>query len=965
MTTAADDLDRQRRAFALLRDLLDAEPDARESMLAARCGDDTALAADMRALLSAREPALLDHDASALAARLVEQGEMEHEQPAGTLIGAWSIARRIGHGGMGTVYLAERDGDGYRQRGALKLIKRGMDSAAVLARFRRERQILSRLAHPNIARLLDGGVSSDGQPYFVMEFIEGATLRAWLTTAKPGIEQRIAAFLEVCEAVAHAHRHLVVHCDIKPDNVLVAQDGHPRLLDFGIAKLLESDAAAEGTATQRRFVSRAYAAPEQLDGGVATTATDVYQLGVLLFELLTGTRYDATLATGAVSGRLARAQARADAATRQAVPVARLRGDAAVIVARATDADPQRRYATVEALAADVRAWQARRPIAARPDSAGYRLRRFVGRHRVASAAAALALAAILAGSALALWQARKAATEARLARSAQAFLSSVFEANAPDSAAGARVTARELLDRGSERVATELADQPRLRGEMQLTLGTLYAQLGQYAQAEHLLGDAQSTLARFDAGSSAATRAVLERAAVLRELDRLDDAERDLAATMAQSIAPELRSRALIERAQLREKQGRFDDALADARAALQVDSARGNGRAEQARDRQIEALVLARQARFDDAARTFERALADARAVHGNEDTRVALMLNDYGAALVENGRSKEAESMVRAALAIRRQRLGDDHPAVAETEQILGAALRAQGRLDETQTVLEDALRIQRAVFGERNALVANTLNSIGMLAFSRRQPATGERHFREVLQIYRTLGLADTPPSATAANNLATVLLQLGRYDEAEPLMREALQVHLKMVGERHPLVMSDLNTIAQLELRRGRIEAALAEARRAVDIASTDASPVREGAYVRISYAGLLARAGRAQEALAEVDAAIAALEGLAVDEPRLPVARATRAEALRVGGRLDEAHALATRVLVDREQRMPSDIGGLASVHALLARIADARRDVAGARRERDAAHRLAAGMPTPDPYLLREIDRR
>jgi tetratricopeptide (TPR) repeat protein len=229
----------------------------------------------------------------------------------------------------------------------------------------------------------------------------------------------------------------------------------------------------------------------------------------------------------------------------------------------------------------------------------------------------------------------------------------------------------------------------------------------------------------------------------------------------------------------------------------------------------------------------------------------------------------------------------------------------------------------------------------------------------------LQIYRTLGLADTPPSATAANNLATVLLQLGRYDEAEPLMREALQVHLKMVGERHPLVMSDLNTIAQLELRRGRIEAALAEARRAVDIASTDASPVREGAYVRISYAGLLARAGRAQEALAEVDAAIAALEGLAVDEPRLPVARATRAEALRVGGRLDEAHALATRVLVDREQRMPSDIGGLAAVHALLARIADARRDVAGARRERDAAHRLAAGMPTPDPYLLREIDRR
>ena len=962
-TQPMDDIERKRHLFALLREALDVSNGERDAWLAQRCAGDEALIAELRALLAAREPSLLDHDVGTVAARLHEEGDAEHELPAGTRLGGWSITRRIGHGGMGTVYLAERDGDGYVQRGALKLIKRGMDSAAVLARFRRERQILSRLAHPNIARLLDGGISADGQPYFVMEFVDGETLREWTTRAQPELEERVAAFLEVCEAVAHAHRHLVVHRDIKPENVLVATDGHPRLLDFGIARLLEDD--AEHTATQRRFLSRAYAAPEQVEGDDATTATDVYQLGVLLFELLTGVRYDARHAGGAVSGRLARAHAGADAATRRAVPVARLRGDAAIVVAHATGADPRRRYATVEALADDVRAWQAQRPIAARPDSVGYRLRRFVGRHRIASAAAVLALAAILTGSALTLWQARKATAEARLARSAQAFLSSVFDANAPDTAAGARVTARELLDRGSERIAIELADQPRLRGEMLLTLGTLYAQLGQYTQAEHLLGDAKTTLERFDAGSGAATRVVLERAAVLRELDRIDEADRDIAVILARTIPPELLARALIERAQLRERQGRFDDALADARAALQLDGTRDNAGAQRVRDRQIEALVLARQARFDEAARVFERALAEARAVHGNEDTRVALMLNDYGAALVENGRSKDAETVLRDALAIRRQRLGDDHPAVAETEQVLGAALRAQGRLDETQTALEDALRIQRATFGEQNAMVANTLNSIGMLAFSRRQPAKGEQYFREVLQIYAALGQSDAPPAATAANNLATVLLQLGRYDEAEPLMRQALGTHLKLVGEQHPLVMSDLNTIAQLELRRGRIEAALPEARRAIAIARSDASPAREGAYVRISGATVLARAGQAQEALAEVDAAIAALEGLAADEPRLPAAHATRAEALLVAGRVDEAQALAARVLADREQRLPRDIGGLASVHALLARIADARHDAAGARRERDAAHRLAGDMPTPDPYLLREIERR
>ncbi|MBO9662959.1 serine/threonine-protein kinase [Dokdonella sp.] len=960
---SSDILARRRRAFVLLREALDVADEARGAWIARRCDGDDALADELRALLGTEKTDLLDDDVGVIAARLIDEDETHETLPAGTRLGDWTLVRRIGHGGMGTVFLAERGGDGYAQRGALKLVKRGMDSAAVLARFRRERQILSRLEHPNIARLLDGGVSAEGQPYFVMEYVDGATLRGWMADSRPDLDARLDAFLQLCEAVAHAHRHLVVHRDIKPENVLIAADGHARLLDFGIAKLLGAEDDGERTATQRRFVSRAYAAPEQITGDAATTATDVYQLGALLFELLTGTRFGEPRPTGAVSGWLVRAQAQGDAATRKAVPAPRLRGDAAIVVARATDADPARRYATVEALSADLRAWREGRPIAARPDSAGYRFRRFVGRHRVVTVAAALALAAILAGTTLTIWQARKAAEEARLARSAQAFLASVFDAAAPDAAAGEHVTARELLDRGSERIGSELADQPRLRGEMLLTLGSLYAQLAQYDQAARQLGEARATLAPTDAAGAA--RAALELSAVERELGKLDDAERTLAAVSA-TAEPALRSRALAERALLREKQGRFDEALADAREALQADLARGSAaRAEQARDRQIEALMLARRARFDEAAATFEQAIGDARAVYGDEDTRVALMLNDYGAALAQKGRNKESEAQLLTALQIRRKRLGDAHPAVAETLQVLGATQRAQGRLDEAQAAQEEALRIQRAVFGNRHALIANTLNSLGMLEFARRRPVEGEPYFREAVDIYRSLGQADTPSAATTANNLATVLVQLGRYEEAEPLTRHALQIHLDRLGEKHPAVMSDLNSIAQLELRRGNLDSAVEHARRAVAVADSGAAPPREGAYAHLSYANVLNRAGRPADALREVDGAIATLEGLSADESRLPTARATRADALLGMNRLDEAQALADSVLADYRRRTPNDAGGLAALHALRARIADARHRRADAQRERALAQQIVAGMSAPDPYLLREIARR
>ncbi|HET8898604.1 MAG TPA: serine/threonine-protein kinase, partial [Rhodanobacteraceae bacterium] len=851
-----------------------------------------------------------------------------------------------------------RDGDGFVQRGALKLIKRGMDSDAVLARFRRERQILSSLEHPNIARLLDGGLSADGQSYFVMEYVAGQTLRQWLIETRPDLTQRVAVFLELADAVGAAHKHLVVHRDIKPDNVLVAADGHVRLLDFGIAKLLEGEGASEQTVPQARFVSPSWAAPEQLQGELVTTATDVYQLGLILSELLSGTRFAAAHPSAPLPSGDTRPLPGPE---RKALP--RLKGDVGIIVRRATDPDPQRRYATVEALRTDVRAWQQGRPIAARDDSAGYRLRRFIGRHRTVAALLALSVLAIVGGASLALWQAHKAAGEARLARASQAFLVSVFEASAPDTAAGEHITARELLDRGSERLDTELAAQPRLRSEMQLTLGSLYSQLGQYQQARALLSAAHDALPAWDA--AAAARAGIDLAVVERQLGQLTQADQ-LLANMPALDDLALQSRRLAERAALRERQDRLDEGLADARAALALDLGRGAAAlAEQSRDRQIEALLLTRQAHFKQATASFAQALTDARRVYGAEDTHVARMLNDYGSALSAQGRNEDAVAMLQQALVIRRKRLGDKHPAVAETLQNLGATLRALGRMDEAQAALQEALRVQRQVFGSHHTEVANTLNSLAMLDYSRGKLADSVPLFREAVGIYHALGQGDTSAAATTSNNLGSILLKLGQYDAAEPLMRDALAVHLKRLGPKHPMVMSVLNSLGQLELRRGNYPAAVAYARRAVAVVDGGYSPPRVGEYVRIGYANTLVHAGDCAHALPQIDAAIAAIAKLNPHDPRLTLAKAVRADALLGLGQSDAALPLAEQVLAERRRDTPGNAEALALAHALLARVARARHDRAGARREQAQAEHWLAGVARPDPYLRRELQRR
>lgn len=744
---------------------LDLAADERAAWLMSVSAQDPALGADLRRMLARHQ---VVHDSRFLEEAVVDPRTMLAPSLAGHVVGSYRLVSLIGQGGTGSVWLAERCDGRFRGRAAVKLLNVALLGRAGEERFKREGTILARLQHPRIAHLIDAGVSPAGQPYLVIEHVDGRTIDKYCDERALGIEARLHLFLEVLEAVAHAHANLIVHRDIKPPNVLVSTDGQVKLLDFGIAKLIQGDPEWGGAATTSDpgaltreagvGLTPEYAAPEQLSGGAVTTAADVYALGVLLYVLLSGQhpagralRSPATLIRAIVDTEPLRPS---DAVVSAAVPDdalaghakqcgttttrlrRTLRGDLDTIVARSLKKNAAERYHSVGALADDIRRFLRHEPISARPDTLRYRTATFVRRHRggvAATAAVVLLIAGLTAVHTSRLSAARdRAERETVKAVKVSELLMGLLTSADPYTIRDKpeEPTLRAVLDGGAEQVQKELAEEPELQAEMLTMMGRTYRRLGAYDKSRQLLEQALAS--------------------------------------------------------------GRKAFGAEDVHVAQTLDYL---------------GVVLADKGDYAGAARMLEQALGMRRKLLGADHADVAVSLAELGRVYQDRGLNESAEPLHREALEIRRRVLGDHDKETAVSQSDLASVLRLNGDLAGAETLLRQCLRTNIETRGADHPNTSATLHDLALIAATRGDYRSAELQLRQVLAAQRkTLGDRH-PIVATTLNSLSRVLREQRRYDEAASVLEDAVGIARAALGGDHQLVAIYTLNLASVQLAR--------------------------------------------------------------------------------------------------------------------------------------------------------------
>jgi serine/threonine protein kinase len=793
----------------LLDEALDMAPELRAEWLEAQRAAHPRIIEDLEALLD-REAAI---DAEGFLDPSRAPMRPAPSTLAGQTLGAYVLERPIGEGGMGSVWLARRSDGRFEGEAAIKFLSLAVAGPTGEARFRREGSVLARLSHPNIARLLDAGVSPTGLPYLVLEFISGKPIDEWCDAHTLSIDARVHLFQQVLAAVAHAHANFIVHRDLKPDNILVTDDGTVKLLDFGIAKLLDEDgmSARAVTATRGGAFTYKYAAPEQIKGEPITTRTDVYALGVILYELLAGRHptsvssmspaeyvvatlnsEPAPMSIAPTSATFTRDDALRYASARGTSPD-RLRGalagDLDNIAAKALKKDPAERYPTIEALAEDLRRYLNHQPVSARADSFAYRARKFVRRNRGPVALGALAMLGVIGGVIRERQLRARAESEARKAVAVESYLIGIFGAADPFAASVGKpseITARTLLDRGAERVDTSLVDQPDVRAELRGALGGVYANLGVYDRAARELRQSlNARRALYGAKSATVAEAMDQLGQVLVQMDSLPEADMLLRGALATR----------------RKLFGDRNEATAASLTHL--------------------AMLLQNRDAFADAEPLFREALDIRRELYGDGDTSVATSRDYLGQLLQAKNANTDALQQYRIALAIRRLRLGVDHPATAQTMQNLAATEENLGKYQEAEQHYRAALAIERKTLGSEHRSVTLTLNDLGQMLFKLGRLEEADSLLREALVTNRKMFGENHEAVSANLSNLALIVRERGDFDEAERLLEEALVVDRKLYGEVHMNVGFDMNEIAVVLRLRGRPDSAIAMLRPAL------------------------------------------------------------------------------------------------------------------------------------------------
>jgi serine/threonine-protein kinase len=812
-------------SIANVREMFEAvlalDPAQRAAWLDEHCTDSAQRAAVERLLAAdAADARVLDQPFDQLLGHVGDVDAESTQELPGAMVGTFCVLERLGEGGSSIVYRAEREQAGVRQLVALKLLRRGLYSADEQRRFRDERRALAQLRHPGIARLIEGGITDAGVPYIALELVDGMPITDYARAHRLDLRQRLRLFIDVCRAVEAAHRALIVHRDLKPSNVLVTPEGDVKLLDFGIAKLL--DAGEDGTRTQHQAMTPAYAAPEQFALGQITTATDVYALGVLLGELVTGQRRT----QGDTHTPSSRIRDDTDPSLLPAAPrVVRrqLRGDLDNIVLKATALEPERRYASAGAFADELERHLAGQPVLAHPPSRWYRARKFVARHRGGVATTALFLLAILAALALALWQAHRAEVQARRAEAVQAFLSDVFLSNSrnqADAAKARQTTARELLDLGAQRLDGAMTDVPEAKLSVLRLFGQLYDDLEladeairvhrqTIALARSVHGDdspqVAEELVRLASAMPSSRSSTEDRKAVLDEAGRILDRNRDL----------DSQARGIWLRRQA-EYYWNYDPPRAYDYAQQAVRLFESKPPSEDLADSLLTAGVQAMQLhRIPEAIGAFERAIEISKTVAAAAPN--AVKYHAYlGEAQYATLDLAGAERSMRAAWTMAKSSSGAEHIDVLQTQQRLGGLLCDTGRTQEGLDLLEGAKQLAIKLRGPDDPFHTRSVLSVLSRARSNAgQPGAAIADAQAATAIDRR-NRAGSLDLAVRLEREAAVLIELGRYPAALAELDEAATIREQAKQKRgSDPFNANVRTHVALELARGDVPAARA------------------------------------------------------------------------------------------------------------------------------------------------------
>jgi eukaryotic-like serine/threonine-protein kinase len=802
--------DRWKEIKAIFTEALSMQGAEREAYLHRVCGADFKLLHEVQSLLKAYDmPGALDRPIDELKTTVfMSIGERTVK---GRTIGSYRVLDELGYGGMGSVYLAERADGEFKQKVALKLLKSGLTSDEQRQRFRIERQILATLNHNNIARLYDGGITDDGQPFFVMEYIEGQAIDTYCETYTLTIRQRLRLFAQVCDAVHYAHRKLIVHRDLKPANIFITHDGNVKLLDFGIAKAYNrSEVAGEAVPVTREGIvplTPTYASPEQVRGEPITTASDIYQLGVVLYELLTGRRpYEIGGRTPAETERIICEEEpiRPGAAVKDSPSLQRqLRGDLDTIVMKALSKEADRRYDSAEGFAADIRRYLDGKPVSAYPDSRLYRIGKFVRRHRL-GVAATMAIVLLLIGYALTItWHSQRteealeqAKRETEKAEQVTAFLMDMFQASDPSEALGDTVTARVLLERGIQQ-AGRFDNRPDLQAQMFGVIGQVYGRLGRYGRAAELLEQAlevrkdhYGTEGRHTATTKVHLANVLRKTGDFAAADSLLRDALSLQRSVLSPLDPQL-AITLSFLGGVRMALGKYDEAEVMLREALAIQrNVYDSDNLDTAETLNILALLLDEKGDIDSAIQLMHESLRMRRALLSHNDPRLAMSANNLGMFYRKKGEYRTAEPFYREALDIKRTVLGDDHPSLAVTLNGLGLLMQDMDRDEASEPYLREALSIRRKTLGDSHPRVAASLNNLGNVIEEQGRLEEAAGYFREARLIIQE-SLGDTHPFfAYPSIGLSRIYMKREQAHKAEPLIRHALKIRNESFPESH-------------------------------------------------------------------------------------------------------------------------------------------------------------------------------